>query len=198
VSPLLLLLAAVASSPSPRSATVPFSLDHNRIIVELELVGPHGVRRTVPAWVDTGNPFLILGESLARELGLELPPSEELGSGHSAELDGPAPGIRVGGLALDVTGIGTRIRRGRRVMPGIPAEATLPATALRGRRVVFDYPARRLTVSDPGPDRPRGVAIPCRVNAETGLFLITATLDGEAVSRPPVCCSACRAWGSAP
>jgi len=61
----------------------------------------------------------------------------------------------------------------------VPAEAGLPASALRHDHVVFDYPARRLTVARPGVLEPRGVAIPCRVSPETGLFMIDATLDGE-------------------
>jgi hypothetical protein len=54
------------------SVTIPFILDHNRIIVEVEFVRPDGTPRKARAWVDTGNPFLILAESLARDLGLDL------------------------------------------------------------------------------------------------------------------------------
>jgi hypothetical protein len=38
-----------------------------------------------------------------------------------------------------------------------------------------------MTVARPGVLKPRGVAVPCRVNPRTGLFMIAATLDGENV-----------------
>jgi hypothetical protein len=65
--------------------------------------------------------------------------------------------------------------------PGLLAEAQLPASLIRREHVVFDYPARRLTLAKPGLLKPRGVPIPCRVNPETGLFLIEAVVDGETV-----------------
>ena len=34
----------------------------------------------------------------------------------------------------------------------------------------------------PGALRPRGTAVPCRVNAETGLFMVETTIDGEKVA----------------
>jgi hypothetical protein len=62
------------------------------------------------------------------------------------------------------------------------SEAQLPASLFRNHDVVFDYPARRLTVAGPGLPKPRGVTVPCRINRKTGLFLVEAALDGEAVA----------------
>jgi hypothetical protein len=64
----------------------------------------------------------------------------------------------------------------------VVAEAMLPASALRRHHLVLDYPARRMTVAHPGALRPRGAAIPCRVNPDTGLLLVDATVDGRAVA----------------
>jgi hypothetical protein len=97
------------------------------------------------------------------------------------ELDAPAPPMRLGGLPLSVEGIKVRARPGGCVGPGIPAEANLPATVFRHDHVVFDYPGRRLIVARPGVLEPKGAAIPCRINAETGLFMVMAAIDGEPV-----------------
>ena len=78
-----------------------------------------------------------------------------------------------------MAGIGVRVRSGARVLPGIPAEVCLPAAALRRLHVVFDYPARRMTVALPGFLTGRGEPVACRVNPETGLFLVEATIEGE-------------------
>jgi len=165
----------------PRSVTLPFTLDHNRMLVELEFPRADGTVRRATAWVDTGNQFLILGESLARDLGIDLSALQASGTGHSVELASPSPSVSLAGLPLDLEGIKLRVHPGTQVRPGVPAEVCLPASALRHDHVVFDYPERRLTVARPGTLEPRGVAIPCRVNPETGLFMIHATLDGEAV-----------------
>jgi hypothetical protein len=167
--------------PLSCSATLPFTVDHNRMIVEVELVRPDGTTREASAWVDTGNQVLIVTEAVARDLGLDV--SGLAGGDVKApvETSSPTPGLRIGGLQLDVTGIATRVKRGSRVMPGVPAEVHLPASALRHDQVVLDFPARRFTVARPGTLHPRGTAIPCRVNPQTGLLMITATVDGEAV-----------------
>ncbi|HVN77110.1 MAG TPA: hypothetical protein VMT19_12390 [Thermoanaerobaculaceae bacterium] len=174
------LVSAAAAAP-PRTVTLPFTLDHNRMIAEAEFLRPDGSLRKALAWVDTGNQFLMLGEGLARELGLDVPARREAGAQYEIARASRTPGVRLAGLALATEGVVTKILVGARSMPGVPAEANLPATLLLGHRVVFDYPAGRITVAGPGPAGGRGVAIPCRVNPETGLFEIEATLDGEPV-----------------
>ncbi len=89
--------------------------------------------------------------------------------------------MRLGGLPLDVRGVEVQVRAGRESFPESPPKRTCPRAPCRRDHVVFDYPSRRLTVARPGVLHPRGVAVPCRVNAATGLFLIAATLDGETV-----------------
>jgi hypothetical protein len=176
--------APVASSgpqDEPASATLPFALDHNRMIVDVGFVRRDGTVRTARAWVDTGNPTLLVAENLARDLGLDVSGLKAGDTHHSVDSPSPAPRMLLGGVPLDVDGVKVLVRAGTRVMPGVPAEANLPASALRRGHVVFDYPARRLTFARPGVVRPRGVAIPCRVNAATGLFQIAATVDGETV-----------------
>ena len=168
-----------ASAEPARSVTLPFTLDHNRMMVEVEFVRKDGTVRRAQAWVDTGNESLFLAEPLARDLGYDLSAMTE--EAPSLELTAPAPVMRLGGLPLRGEAVKTTVQRGPRVLPGVPAEANLPATLFLHDQVVFDYPARSLTFARPGTLEPRGIGIPCRVNAETGLFLISVTVAGDTV-----------------
>lgn len=168
--------SAQSSQPPPRAVTLPFTLDHNRMIVEVGFVKPDGTIRKASAWVDTGNPALMLAETLARELGLDVP---QLTAG-PVELASARP-LQFGELQLDLEGVHTLAVPGTVVMAGVPAEANLPASVLRSEHVIFDYAKRLLTIAHPGVLESRGVAIPCRINAETGLFMITAVAAGDTV-----------------
>jgi len=164
----------------PRSATLPFVLDHNRMIVDVEFVRPDGTLRRARAWVDTGNPHLMLTGALARELGFEI--GGWSGDGAPVDLAAPAPPMRLDGLPLRTEGVAVQAVAGDAVLPGIPAEANLPASVLHREHVVFDYPARRLVVARPGALEPRGEPVACRVNEGTGLFMIRAVADGDTVA----------------
>jgi hypothetical protein len=90
--------------------------------------------------------------------------------------------MRVGGVALDTEGMTVAVRAGRVALPGIQAECTIAPRCLRRLHIVFDYPARRLTLARPGVLKPSGTPVPCRVNPETGLFMVETTIEGEKVS----------------
>jgi hypothetical protein len=171
------LAGPVFSEPPIASVTIPFEMDHNRMFVEVEFVGTDGASRKARAWVDTGNEALVLQEPLARDLGYEVPAGKE----EWVPLP-KAPGVRLNGWPLDSADVAAGVLRGPRLRPGLLSEAQLPARLFRKDDVVFDYPARRLTVAKPGLLKPRGVPVPCRINPKTGLFLVEAVLDGEAVA----------------
>jgi len=164
-----------------RQGTAPFTLDHNRMFVEVEFLRPDGTARKARAWVDTGSGTLTLVEPLARDLGLHFLGLRQGAADDSVHSSSPAPPIRLEGMPLDLTGIKVQVSSGTCLWPGLPAEATLPASVFRHDHVILDYPSLRITVARPGTVRPRGEAVPCRVNAETGLFAIAAVLNGETV-----------------
>ncbi len=173
------LTAGQAFAQLMRSTSVPFTLDHNRMIVEVEFRRPNGTTRKASAWVDTGNQNLMLSETLASDLGLDITGLKK--GERSVELTSPAPPMRLNGFPLRVEGVKTQVMSGAYVMPGVPAEANLPSSALLQFHVVFNYPGRTLTIARPGILKPEGVEIPCRVNSETGLFMISAIVEGDTV-----------------
>ena len=187
------LIPQVMSSPAksspaksdPRIATVPFVLDHNRMIVEAVIDRSDGTARTVRLWVDTGNPEFFMSEELARDLGIDLSAaSGDKPAGTFQSLEVPAPtGIRVGGMPLDFTGVTSRVMfEPRWLFDTMHNDANLPATVLRKYSVAFDYPAREITIAEPGASKPRGARAPASVHPETGIVQIDAVIDGDSVS----------------
>jgi hypothetical protein len=175
------MTAAAAVDGRPRPATVPMRLDHNRVVVELELKRPDGAWQKARAWVDTGGTALIVSEPLARELGVDLA-GMPAGNGQTFATQALVPALRLGGVPLDVEAMTVSVRSGKFILPGIVAECVLPPRCLRRLHVVLDYPAAELTVAAPGTLAPRGTAVPCRVNPDTGLFMVEATMAGETVA----------------
>jgi len=172
---------AAAQETGPKSATVSMTLDHNRMTVDVVFTRPDGTLRPARAWVDTGGTTVVMAEPLARELGVDLSTMPANGTRPFATT-APVPAMRLAGVLLDCEGMSISVRSGRLAIPGVQAECVLPARCLRRLHVIFDYPARQLTLARPGVLVPRGTAVPCRVNPKTGLFLVEATVDGEKVA----------------
>jgi hypothetical protein len=173
----LVTLASASVGTQAPSSAVPFALDHNRMTVEVEFPHPAGGVRKARAWMDTGGTDLLVSESLARDLGIEVPAFK--GADQSVASPSRAPVMRVGGVALDTEGMTVAVRAGRMALPGVLAECAIAPRCLRRLHVVFDYPARRLTLARPGALKPEGTSVPCRVNPETGLVLIETVVDGQ-------------------
>ena len=55
-----------------KQVTVPAAIDHNRVIINADLLLPNGSTETVRAWVDNGNPDLYISRRLATLLGLAV------------------------------------------------------------------------------------------------------------------------------
>ncbi len=189
IAVLMLVVLALGLKPGekaspeaqPATATVPLVLDDNRAIVGVEVQIAGGALRPGRAWIDTGGTEVILAEPLARELGIDI---SKLSTDREKTESGkyPVSLIRLGGIALDVEGLDLLVYSGRFPLPGIPADLLLPARCLRRLHVVFDYPGRQLTIAQPGGVKPEGTAVPCRVNPQTGLFLVETTIDGAQVA----------------
>jgi hypothetical protein len=192
--PLLLVLPGILSGLSPGvasaqeetmlSATVPMLLDHDRMLVDGEITRADGTRRPVRLWVDTGAPDFFMSEALARDLGIAIPAAEGDPGGRRAPLEIPAPtGVRLGGMPLDFEGVKAKVQFSPFwIYSTTHADANLPATVLRRYQVVFDYPARRLTLAPPGSLPPRGTRAPATVDPRTGIVQIDALVGGESMS----------------
>src|SRR5580704_10229578 len=90
VTVVLLLTSACLAQNSSKSATVPITLDHNRVVIDVDIPLPDGSTTRIRGWVDNGNPDLYLSRRIASLMGLAVtcddkacsaPPPQEIAIG---------------------------------------------------------------------------------------------------------------------
>jgi hypothetical protein len=156
-----------------RSVTVPFSLDHNRLVVEAEMKRSDGSWRKVRLWMDTGSPDFILSAGLARDLSLDVSAPDGRSSFE----------VKLGGMTLDFRDAGAAGTDVPSWLFGsIGVEANLPSTVLKHYEVVIDYPARTLTLAEPGSLVPRGIRVPAGFNRANGIVQVEAAIGAGKIS----------------
>lgn len=164
---------------STSSTTVPITLDHNRVIIDVFLPQPDGSKTRVRGWVDTGNPDLWMTERLAKKVGLELtgePQPALVGKKRVA----PAPKqMLVGTLNVPLTGIKEAqvMLNSESIGPGTSAEINLPSILLRNYDVIIDYRNRELTLAAPGTAKFEGTSAKAMVNSENGMIALPSVLE---------------------
>lgn len=160
------------------SVTVPAAIDHNRVIINVDLPLPNGSRETVRAWVDNGDPDFSLSRRLASLLNLPVTCGEH-------ECSSPAPReIVVGGMVIPLTQIKTAIIPLRPVSaaallaPAMAAEIKIPASVLKSYDVLVDFPDHRFSIGAPGTLHFRGSSQKVRVG-ENGLIQVSSEIENK-------------------
>src|SRR5256885_11403910 len=99
-----LVLAAVlapAQSAEPRSVTVPITLDHNRVVIDVYLSLPDGSSKRIRGWVDNGNPDLEMSRRAATLMNLKVTCND-----NEKECSAPPPPeITIGGMKISLAGV---------------------------------------------------------------------------------------------
>src|SRR5436305_81599 len=116
---LALVVCAVA-----QTATVPLTLDHNRVIIDVRFHLPDGTTKRVRGWVDNGDPDMWITEDLAKKLGLEISPDMKEEGSQKVRTAPPPPTLIVGGMPLhagDIKEIKVLVGRDA-IAPGMSAE----------------------------------------------------------------------------
>ncbi len=171
----LFMVSFASSQTLPRnSATVPITLDHNRIIIDVYLRMPDGSKTRVRGWVDPGDTEMSITEALSKKLGLTIVG----GNPDARESQVPAE-LLVGAMKLDLG----RIKEARALIeetiaPGTSASIKLPATVLRNYDVVIDYLNREFTIATPGSIHWEGTTIQASIGQSTGLMQLDCKLAG--------------------
>ncbi len=179
----LFFLISVCQDKSLTNVTVPFILDHNRMLVEAEIQRADGSWRKVRLWVDTGNPTFTMSEPLARDLGIDLPARDNTNAGNSnAEVSAPLS-IRLGGMTLNFEGVKSKVMfQPFWLFTTMHNDANLPSAVLKQYQMIFDYPGRKLTIALPGSLAHQGIPSPAHVNPKTGIIQMDAVIDGDSMS----------------
>lgn len=178
-----LLLSGFSQDRNSKCVTVPMVLDHNRMLVDAEMQRKDGTWRKVRLWIDSGSSEFFISESLARDLGIELSATED-STFKSANYDiNPPAGLRIGGKILDFEGLKTRVKfQPYWLFTTMQSDGNLPATLLKKYHIVFDYPEKQLTISEPGSRVPQGIDVPITVNPHTGIVQMATVIHGESYS----------------
>jgi|WetSurMetagenome_2_1015567.scaffolds.fasta_scaffold00001_99 hypothetical protein len=172
----LILLTTVlcleAQNPG-ESVTVPFILDHNRMIINAEFKAVDGSWKKARLWVDSGNPKFIISERFAEILGIET-------KNLTGSVDLPDyPVVKLGELPVSFEGVPSAVDTANKwLFNTMHIEANLPSTVLMKYDVIFDYPAGNLTLCYPGTIKPDGIPSAASVNYKTGIIQIDAEIDG--------------------
>src|SRR5580704_966729 len=160
------------------TATVPITLDHNRIIIDVRFPMADGRKKRVRAWVDNGDPEMEITAELAKTLGLHGDPPAKNTEALSVQ---PPQDIIIGGMRIhpyDVKEAKALVGRAS-IAPGSSAEINVPSTVLRHYDVVVDYLNRELTIAAPGTVHFEGDSGKTIVNAQNGLIQVATTIGGE-------------------
>ena len=174
-------LAQTSFKPAPesKSTTVPITLDHNRIIIDVDLPLPGGSTRRVRGWVDNGDSDLHLSRRAATLMGLNVVCGER-------ECSAPPPHeITIGGMKISLAAVKEAkiplkpVAAAAVMEPGMNAEISLPSTVLRNYDVLINYPGREFTLAQPGTLKFKGVTAKVIVNAENGLVQVPSQIESK-------------------
>src|SRR5215472_5119374 len=162
-----------------KAVTVPASIDHNRVVIRVDLRLPNGSTETVRAWVDNGNPDLCLSRRVAALLGLDVKCDDH-------ECSAPAPSeIVVGGMSIPLAAvkeakIPLRPPDQASVLAlGMNAEINIPSSILRNYDVLVDFVERKFSIGASGSIHFHGSAGKVHVNAENGLIQVPSQIEGK-------------------
>lgn len=181
---LLLVSTATAQKQStpqsrPQAVIVPATIDHNRIVVEVELAVPGGSSERVHAWIDNGNAEFELSRRVATLLKLQLSCTE-----HECTAPPPAE-LLIGGSAISLRDvkeahIPLKPPAAAAVLePGMNVEIDLPATVLRNYDVLVDFPGRKFSIGPPGSIHFQGSSAKVQVGSTTGLIQIPSQIENK-------------------
>lgn len=167
---------AKASAPDP--VTVPATIDHNRVVIDVDIPLPDGSVRRIHAWVDNGDPDLNLSRHLATLLGLNV-------SCDDKECSSPPPReIRIDGMTIPLADVKKAeiplkpVSAASVLANGMNVEINIPSTVLRHYDVLIDFPEHKFTIGQPGSIHFLGVSSKVQVT-ENGLIEVPSQIENK-------------------
>jgi hypothetical protein len=161
------------------AVTVPATIDHNRVVIEVEIPVAGAASQRVQAWVDNGNPEMEMSRRLAMALGLAVSCNEQACSAP------PPASIVIGGMSTSLADvkqatIPLRPVHAAAVMdPGLHAEITIPSAVLRHYDVLVDFPEHKFSIGPPGSIHFLGQSAKVLVNTGNGLIQVPSRIENK-------------------
>jgi hypothetical protein len=173
-----------ATQPEPKSVTIPITLDHNRVVIDVYLPLPDGTTKRIRGWVDNGNPDLEMSRRAATLMQLNVtcddkacsappPTAITLRDAKNGDMKIPLANIKEAKIPLKPVSAATVM------VPGMSAEINLPASVLRHYDVLVDFPDREFTIAQPGTLKFKGISSKVLVNAENGLIQVPSQIGNK-------------------
>ena len=168
-----------SATPNARkSFTVPATIDHNRVIIDVDVPLPDGSSQRVHAWVDNGNPELVLSRHLATRLGLNV-------SCDDKECSAPPPReISIGGMTIPLADVKKAeiplrpVSAASVLAEGMNVEINIPSTLLRHYDVLVDFPEHKFTIGQSGSIHFLGVSAKVHIT-ENGLIEVPSQIENK-------------------
>jgi hypothetical protein len=178
---LVLLAGAASGQESAKSATVPITLDHDRVIIDVYFPMPDGRKTRVRGWVDNGNDEMWITGSLVKKLNLQFTGEAHEVKGTKVRMVKPPTQLLVGDMAIVLKDIKEAhgLLDGESIAPGTSAQINLPSTVLRNYDVLVDYPNREFTIATPRTLHFSGTSTKAFVNPANGLIQIPGTIASD-------------------
>lgn len=169
----------LAPQTETKSATVPITLDHYRVVIDVGLELPDGSTKRVRGWVDNGNPELCLSRRVATLMGLDVTCGDKSCSAP------PPHEITIGGMRISLAGVKKAtiplkpVAASSVMAPGMSAEINIPSSVLRNYDVLINFPDRELTITQPGGVKFKGVKAKVSVNPDNGLVQVPSQIENK-------------------
>jgi hypothetical protein len=174
------VMAQNKNTAGPNFVTVPVTVDHNRVVIDVDVPTPKGKTERVHAWIDNGNADFEMSQELAALLGATVVCNGQICSAT------PPSEIAVGGMTIPLGGLSGAVIKVARVppahtpiAPGLHVEMNIPSTLLRHYDILIDFPSHELTIAQPGTIHFRGSSSKVLVNAENGLIQIPSQIENK-------------------
>jgi hypothetical protein len=179
----LVLVTAAFAQVVPKSVTLPITLDHNRVVIDVYLPLPDGTTKRVRGWVDNGNPDLTMSRRAATLMGLNVtcddkactapPPAAIMLGDPKNSMPIPLGSVKEVKIPLKPVSAASVM------VPGMSAEINLPASVLRHYDVLINFPDREFTIAQPGTQKFKGISSKILVNAENGLIQVPSQIENK-------------------
>ena len=171
---------ASKSEPEVKSVTVPVTLDHNRVVIDVYVPLSDGSTKRVRGWVDTGDTEVWISQQVAGLMGLTVSCDGQLCTG-TTTTKVVSLEVIIGGMKifLPVTGK-IRVPGGTAAMaPGMSAEIKIPSSVLRNYDVIVNFPDREFSIGAPGSMKFKGVKSKMIVDGDGGFIQIPSKIENK-------------------
>jgi hypothetical protein len=171
--------SGLKADSGPKSVTVPVTLDHGRVIIDVNLALPDGSTKRVRGWIDTGDAEVWMSRHAANLLGLAVTCGND-------SCSAPAPAsMAIGDMNIPLSTaqrvqIPLRAPSAAAVMvPGMSAEIKIPSSVLRNYDVLINFPDREFSIGSPGSLKLRGVKSKMIVDANSAFIQIPSKIENK-------------------